>query len=202
MTNKWTPCNPNRRISRVEAVPHLAANAANQTPWDMCVLTISGKAFLWHQIRCIVAVLFRVASGREDPDIVTELLDTEANPRRPQYSMASEIPLNLFECDYDEHNLVWNYEPDASSYSLRQFQDLWTDSAVKATMLRSCIDVLTVRAVKASAIAEPLVKQAEGLYGALKSKSYIPLRKMVTCPSLDEKLCSAPIVKRRKKNSE
>ena len=24
------------------------------------------------------------------------------NPRRPQYGLASEIPLNLFDCQYDE----------------------------------------------------------------------------------------------------
>ena len=40
----------------------------------MCVLTIVGKAFLWHQIRCIVAVLFRVGSGLEAPDVINELV--------------------------------------------------------------------------------------------------------------------------------
>ena len=40
----------------------------------MCVLTIVGKAFLWHQIRCIVAVLFRVGSGLESPDVIDQLV--------------------------------------------------------------------------------------------------------------------------------
>ena len=30
------------------------------SPYDMCVLTLAGNAFLWHQIRCIVSVLFLV----------------------------------------------------------------------------------------------------------------------------------------------
>lgn len=29
-------------------------------------------------------------------------LDVEKHPRRPQYNLASEIPLNLFDCRYDE----------------------------------------------------------------------------------------------------
>lgn len=32
----------------------------------MCELTVVGLAFLWHQIRCIVSVLFLVAQGKED----------------------------------------------------------------------------------------------------------------------------------------
>ncbi len=40
----------------------------------MCVLTITGKAYLWHQIRCIVSVLFRIGSGLESPDVVDALV--------------------------------------------------------------------------------------------------------------------------------
>ncbi|CAG5125894.1 unnamed protein product, partial [Candidula unifasciata] len=57
--------------------------------YSMCELTIVGLAFLWHQIRCIVSVLFLVAQGKEDAMIVEELLDVEKNPRKPQYAMAS-----------------------------------------------------------------------------------------------------------------
>ena len=119
--------NYHRRIFSVDAEALEKGAGANDdsSPFDLCVLTIKGKAFLWHQIRCIVAVLFRVASGRESPDILSELLDIEANPTRPQYAFASEIPLNLFQCDFEEE-LEWVFEEEAIQMSIRQLQDLWT----------------------------------------------------------------------------
>ena len=39
----------------------------------------------------MVAVLFLVGEGKERPEIVTELLDLQATPRRPNYEMASDV---------------------------------------------------------------------------------------------------------------
>ena len=85
---------------------------ATDSSYDMCALVIKGKAFLWHQIRCIVAILFRVASKKESPEIVKQLLDIEENPRRPQYLMASEFPLNLSHCEY-KPELSWHHDTEA-----------------------------------------------------------------------------------------
>lgn len=49
--------------------------------YSMYRLTLTGRAFLWHQIRCIVAVLFLVGNCKEEPSIIQELLDVEKNPR-------------------------------------------------------------------------------------------------------------------------
>lgn len=49
--------------------------------YDMCVATIEGQAFLWHQVRAIMAILLLVGEGKEKPEIVAELLDVEKNPR-------------------------------------------------------------------------------------------------------------------------
>ncbi|MGP1946075.1 MAG: hypothetical protein ACTS8Y_04790 [Arsenophonus sp. ER-EMS1-MAG3] len=43
----------------------------------MCKLTLVGKAFLWHQVRCIVGVLFLIGSGKESPSVVKRLLDID-----------------------------------------------------------------------------------------------------------------------------
>ncbi|KAI0602424.1 pseudouridine synthase [Biscogniauxia sp. FL1348] len=61
-------------------------------------LHVRGSAFLWHQIRCMVAVLFMVGQGLEDPSVIDRLLDVEAEPRRPNYTLASETPLVLWDC--------------------------------------------------------------------------------------------------------
>lgn len=59
---------------------------------------VRGSAFLWHQIRHMVGILFLVGQGLESPSIVSELLDIDSNPRRPAYLMADEVPLVLWDC--------------------------------------------------------------------------------------------------------
>lgn len=59
---------------------------------------VRGSAFLWHQIRHMVAVLFLVGQGLEPPSIIQQLLDVENNPRKPNYVMADEVPLVLWDC--------------------------------------------------------------------------------------------------------
>jgi tRNA pseudouridine38/39 synthase len=41
----------------------------------------------------MVAVLFMVGRGDETPDVVDQLLDVESNPGKPEYNMASDLPL-------------------------------------------------------------------------------------------------------------
>jgi tRNA pseudouridine38/39 synthase len=59
---------------------------------------VRGSAFLWHQIRCMVAVLFMVGQGLEDASVIDRLLDVTAEPRRPAYILANETPLVLWDC--------------------------------------------------------------------------------------------------------
>lgn len=65
----------------VRGARRLSWPLAESDPWASQVV---GQAFLWHQIRCIVGVLFMVGSGDEAPDIIDQLLDLEAVPRKPQ----------------------------------------------------------------------------------------------------------------------
>ena len=88
------------------------------------------------KIRCVVSVLFRVASGRDPAIVVRDLLDIEAHPRRPQYPMASEIPLSLSSCDYENNELDWNYDSEAVLVTLKQLQELWAEHSIKATMFK------------------------------------------------------------------
>uniref|UniRef100_A0A453E2N1 tRNA pseudouridine synthase n=1 Tax=Aegilops tauschii subsp. strangulata TaxID=200361 RepID=A0A453E2N1_AEGTS len=66
--------------------------------WSM---NIRGSAFLWHQVRCMAAVLFFVGQGLESPCVVDSLLDITKTPRKPQYTMAPELPLILRSCLFD-----------------------------------------------------------------------------------------------------
>ena len=80
--------------------------------------TLHGSAFLWHQVRHMVAILFLIGQGHESPSVIRELLDVESNPRRPSYEMASDAPLVLWDCVYpgnDGGGLNWVYAGDKRS---------------------------------------------------------------------------------------
>ena len=48
---------------------HVVMVMFRENGYPMCELTVVGQAFLWHQIRCIVAVLFLIAQGKEEPEV-------------------------------------------------------------------------------------------------------------------------------------
>ena len=95
----------------------------------MCELTIKSKAFLWHQIRCIMGILFLVGKGQEKPNIINQLLDVENNSKKPQYNLAHFIPLNLFHCEFEGTN--WFIDPEELKIVVRDLQEEWTLAAVK-----------------------------------------------------------------------
>ena len=59
---------------------------------------VHGSGFLWHQIRCMVAILFLIGQGLESPDLVDKLLDVKITYRKPNYTMADDAPLVLWDC--------------------------------------------------------------------------------------------------------
>lgn len=101
----------NRRIDHasVDFISNLSqpslAQFSNETVSDdgqieLYAFRIRGSAFLWHQVRCMVAILFLVGQGLEKPSVVRELLDVEQNPAKPMYEMASDRPLVLWDCKF------------------------------------------------------------------------------------------------------
>lgn len=72
-----------------------------------------GSAFLYHQIRCIMSILFMIGSGREPIEVIPEMLSAlKDNVSGPvvHYELASEVPLVLYECEFKrnpEEDVVW-----------------------------------------------------------------------------------------------
>ncbi len=117
--------------------------AANVVSNDkICEVTVSGMAFLWHQVRCMVSVLFLVGLGLEQPDIVDELLDVAKHPMRPQYTMASEIPLVLYNCQFADIN--WVYPNDSNEQLVSHFQQMWTNHATRASVISVMVERLSL----------------------------------------------------------
>ncbi|KAJ7582560.1 pseudouridine synthase [Mycena floridula] len=84
------------------------------------VLNLKGSAFLYHQVRHIMSVLFLVGKGLEPPSVVTSLLNVEQGSElahddeplevvssKPEYQMADALPLMLWDCEYSPENLDW-----------------------------------------------------------------------------------------------
>ncbi|KAJ9633048.1 pseudouridine synthase deg1 [Knufia peltigerae] len=100
-----------------DSITSTGVNKAGARP-EVYTFCVHGTAFLWHQVRCMVAILFLVGQGLEQPSIVDELLDIEKNPGRPMYEMADDAPLVLWDCIFpdDDSKMVdsldWLYAGD------------------------------------------------------------------------------------------
>ncbi|XP_044015777.1 tRNA pseudouridine(38/39) synthase isoform X2 [Aphidius gifuensis] len=150
--------------------------------YDMCFLIIKSKAFLWHQIRCIMGILFLVGQGREKSDIFSHLLNVEKCPRKPQYSLAHELPLNLFHCDYDD--VDWFYDDQELHVVIKKLQEDWTMNSIKSAMTRSMLqnlENLTKNKISSN-------NQSDCLILGVHSKCYQPLMKRITCESLENRI--------------
>ena len=122
-----------RRIAKAEIVPYegLPANKGSK----MWMLELHGTAFLWHQVRCMMAILFLVGQKLEEPEIVRDLLDVEKYPTKPEYEMAHDVPLVLYDTVFD--GLEWRYPEESSRSCQKVLQDLfatWHEHKMRETM--------------------------------------------------------------------
>lgn len=175
-------------VNYVREVRSIDIHHCNETnsgsEFDMMVLTLVGSAFLWHQVRCLVAILLLVGQGYEQPDIMQQLLDIDANPRKPQYSLASEVPLNLFHCQYPFDDASWLLDTETLNEVQRTLQKMWTFTTIKSKMLKDILNqIANLRAEK-----DFNFDVSETLIQGVKSKIYKPLMERQTCESLESRL--------------
>ena len=142
-------------------------------------IEVNGNAFLWHQIRCIVAVLLAVGEGLEDESLVSDLLDIENMPRKPLYALADPSGLVLYDC-------VFDIDPPFSVEECKE--TLRGHRAHLAETLRM------------SSVLQAINGMSHTMAGSIapwqERKAYREIRKRGTCPSLEEKIESS---KKRKK---
>lgn len=118
---------------------------------DYYVFDLKGTAFLWHQVRCMVAILFNVGQGLEEPELVDRLLDVEATPRRPQFGMAHDLPLVLYDCAYPEMKWLDDINQDKAAKEYARVGGLVNDHEVKA-LLASMMQGFYVKEVAGSSV--------------------------------------------------
>ncbi|KAK4057767.1 pseudouridine synthase deg1 [Microbotryomycetes sp. JL221] len=96
---------------------------------DLYVLNLRGNAFLYNQVRHIIALLFLVGARLEEPEAVKQLLwtsqRTEATEQlfrveeqesldlvqgKPGYELADHLPLILWKCGFNSTDLSWRID--------------------------------------------------------------------------------------------
>ncbi|KAI3513637.1 hypothetical protein L1887_20974 [Cichorium endivia] len=165
-----------------------AANVHNYkrriTSFDICpcngseklmFMKIKGSAFLWHQVRCMVAVLFLIGQGLESPEVVDALLDVEKTPRKPQYKMAPEIPLVLRSCEFQGLSFI-------CSSDARQALELHLEKECRTYKLQAAIfheALFNLSSIQDDGSVMSKTKK--------KVSSHVPLMSRPTEPSYDER---------------
>ena len=112
------------------------------------MLEIRGIAFLWHMVRCIMALLFMIGEGEENPEAVTALLDIEHMPAKPHYKMAPELPLVLHECGFD--NMRIHLQPPVLWTLSGHYEALWEKHTIAASRAKNALESLKTWAVRKS----------------------------------------------------
>lgn len=134
------------------------------------VFTIVSNAFLWHQIRCIVEVLFLVGEGKEEPSIVQDLLDTSKYPLKPLYSLACGLPLNLFDTEFSQQ-IEWKYDKPTVQEVTKTLHNLWTQHSIKSHMIDLMITKLSLdTGCQSSLNSNHLIGERANLYKPLKDR--------------------------------
>ncbi|KAJ8462947.1 hypothetical protein ONZ45_g17755 [Pleurotus djamor] len=115
------------------------------------VFDLIGTAFLYHQVRHIMAVLFLVGAKLEDPSVMSALLNVspDAEPsspplpivdRKPEYQMADGLPLMLWDCAYSEDDISWR--TDASTPTPSSASTSAADSVAHETLITQLDKIL------------------------------------------------------------
>jgi tRNA pseudouridine38/39 synthase len=153
-------------------------------------------------IRCIVSILLLVGQEKESPEIVKELLDVENNTMKPQYSMASEIPLNLFLCNFREDfpedcgevpkNIEmlnkWTFDEEALRDTITDLQEHWCSESVKSTMIYEMLKVLRSEYEQQFPDQPIINRQMSSLNRDLKRREYQKLMERQKCSTLEDRI--------------
>ncbi|NXF93584.1 PUS3 synthase, partial [Eubucco bourcierii] len=187
------------RSAAVTWAPAAGAGSSDpQDPFRLCQFEVTGQAFLYHQVRCMMAILFLIGQGMESPEVIDELLDVEKNPQKPQYSMAVEFPLVLYNCEFE--NVQWLYDRDVQEFNVTHLQQLWASHAVKTQVLRDMLQGLEAVPVAAAnspgdsttipwgELKPPLQLQASSFMEGVRARTYKPLLARPRCQGLEARI--------------
>ncbi|XP_016146857.1 tRNA pseudouridine(38/39) synthase-like isoform X2 [Sinocyclocheilus grahami] len=148
-------------------------------PHQLHVFQVKGLAFLYHQVRCMMALLLHIGQKLEAPEIIDQLLDVEKNPRKPQYSMAVDYPLVLYDCHFEGVN--WRNETEEKNHVLNSLHQHWVQNAVKTQVLLGMIQGLQKTNPEMTSLHCWLMEGS-------RQRKYQPLLDRPRCESLESRI--------------
>lgn len=169
---KIVPANDAAEVDRTaDASASAAAAAAGES--EMYMLVIRGTGFLWHMIRCIMAVLLMVGEGREEPEIVRDLLDMAQweGQGKPQYPLAAPEPLTLADCGFA--GLVFPLTR-AAARTLRELEEVKNALAARAVVAAHAYETVRASYVEAARAAGMGAEALED--EAARGPRHVPLK--------------------------
>ena len=104
----------------------------------MYSLNVRGSAFLYNQVRCIMAILMMVGKREEEPEIVRLLLDVRSTPRKPAYAIADPEQLILFSVGYEAFEMRWNRPQKSTASTLSMLMEAQRSVSLRNALLASC----------------------------------------------------------------
>lgn len=94
----------------------------------VCYLQITGSGFLWHMVRCVMAILKVVGRGKDVPELVKDMLDIN-NKTRILYTMDDPEGLILYDVEYE--GVVFEDGDDNCKHSLQ----LWAAKMIQKKIM-------------------------------------------------------------------
>ncbi|KAJ1982839.1 pseudouridine synthase deg1 [Dimargaris verticillata] len=136
--------NYQRTVLEIDITPVEPCGVAATAPWYQ--VDLRGSAFLWHQVRCMMSILFAVGQGLEDPSVVDWLLTVDPALGRPLYPLASELPLILYDAYYTPA-LAWQAHDGTNSHHAlelnhRTWQTTWANLSTKAHIVQAGLGLM------------------------------------------------------------
>jgi tRNA pseudouridine38/39 synthase len=166
-------------------------------------IIVCGYSFLWHQVRCMVSILFHIGRGEEKPELIKELLNVEKYPRRPQYTIASEYPLCLWDCVFEDVKWVHAQNVEIFHALSQHSYNMWKDNTIKTaiinTMLSNVYSSLCInkpnlftlhneKYIDAYLVPFEEIKFHSDMQFKERGPKYVPILQRPTGTSLEEKL--------------
>lgn len=187
-------------IEPLKTITETTSDTSTNFSYLFYQIVIVGHAFLYHQIRCIMTIVFLIGTKKESPNVIRDLLDVKNCPGQPNYNRASPMPLCLFDCNYDSNDLPlgWFYNQDAMLNLKRQLKHLWLAYKTKSMMIERVLLDLCSHTDKFDEDEEPKTKKSKlhqetwkdfGLEcDNMSDTKYIPLMKRPRGEPLETKL--------------
>ncbi|KAK6588386.1 Deg1p-like type II pseudouridylate synthase [Cryptosporidium xiaoi] len=96
----------------------------NQEESKYAIATIKGSAFLWHQVRLMIGILFEIGQSKMNPGVISEMLKNYENKNTGEhfFHMASETGLILWDCVFEEYTI--QSIPDSLKTFIEEANDL------------------------------------------------------------------------------